>query len=169
MMITNLKTSVLTNQHLDYILELELKDKLYYDEDIEREIVKFYAWTKKDFKDYLTKKSVRGQIAISDNDTISKIVGFLIYDINEKKKSIEILNLVGIDEETIEFLMKYVINKARFASKPHSISYHLRYDNTKNLKVLKHITENEKIKPSIVEEYFEDKSDAIVYDFPFTK
>lgn len=169
MMTTNLKTSVLTNQHLDYILELELKDKLYYDEDIEREIVKFYAWTKKDFKDYLTKKSVRGQIAIAEKDNIHTITGFIIYDINEKKKNIEIINLVGADEETIEFLIKYIINKARFATKPHSVSYHIRYDNVKNLKVLKHITENEKIKPGIVEEYFEDKSDAIVYDFPFTK
>ncbi len=166
---SRLKVSPLSKTHLDFVAELELADKLYYDEDIELNIVRFYSWDKTKFSKVLNQDNVRGFIISEPSDGLAapKIKGFIIFTLDKEEGNINILNLVGVDNESLEELTKHIINMARFNKKPYSVTYYVRDHNKRALEIWKAFTKEEKISPKLVTDYFKD-CDAILYYLPFS-
>lgn len=84
---TDCEVSCMKDEHLEYVMEIEQRNRLFYDENIEMDILPITTWTREDFERAMGKSKMRCYVVTEG----TVITGFIVIELS--KKTVEILNI----------------------------------------------------------------------------
>lgn len=176
-MTTKLQVDKITRDtDIEELVEIESKDKLWFDELFERMCLKHYTWDKDKFVEMLSSKHISGFVCKEriPGRTAVRLGGFLIFYMHNVNPDtmlgvIEVVNMAGLTSEHKTELAAETYASCKRTKDVEYLRYTARETDTAALRIWGDLLKaHSKDKPQLIREAFSDE-DGYLFEFKFNK